>query len=189
MTKTAIPLRANDLTAFTRALSRQLGDESPSHLSLMNMIARAAGFQNVQHMRASAAAERRLAKKDDSPVADARLVERTLHQFDHLGRLRQWPSRRAVQTLALWGLWSIFPPNTRYDEATVNTLLLREHCFEDPATLRRTMISFGLLTRHRDGTNYHRIEQKPPADAKPVIHALSVLRRTRDGVKAAAKHA
>lgn len=179
MTKVPIPLRADDLTVFARALSRQLGDASPAHLRLMNMIARAAGFQNVQHMRSARAAERRLAKPDDPVVANARLVERTLHQFDDFGRLRQWPSKRAVQTLALWALWSTFPANASLDEREVNALLAQEHVFEDAATLRRTMVCNGLLTRNRNGTNYRRVEQQPPAEAKATIRALSPRRKTR----------
>ncbi|MDX8353756.1 DUF2087 domain-containing protein [Cognatiyoonia sp. IB215182] len=189
MTKTPIPLRADDLTSFARALSQQLGEASPSHLTLMNMIARAAGFQNVQHMRSASAAERRLAKPDDSALTNARLVERTLHQFDDLGRLQQWPSKQAVQTLSLWALWSTLPANTHLNEPTVNALLDAEHLFEDVATLRRTMISCNLLTRNRDGTNYRRIEQKPPADAIAVIHVLTARRRRRRTANAEMDHA
>ena len=179
MTKTPIPLHADDMTVFARALSRQLGDASPSHLTLMNMIARAAGFQNVQHMRAASAAMRRLDNQTDDVVVDSRSVERTLHQFDELGRLRQWPSRRSIQTLALWALWATLPANQSLDERNVNDHFADEHLFEDAATLRRTMISCGLLSRKKDGTDYRRIEQQPPAEAKAVIHALSVRRRGR----------
>jgi hypothetical protein len=179
MTKTTIPLRVDDMTVFTRALSQQLGETSPSHLTLMNMVARAAGFQNVQHLRAASAAERRLNNPAEKMIADARLVERTLHQFDSLGLLLQWPSKRAVQTLALWALWATLPANKTLDERSVNDHLAREHHFEDPATLRRTLISCGLLTRKSDGTDYRRIEQEPPAEAKAVMHALSARRHLR----------
>ena len=189
MSKTPIPLRVEDLTAFVRALSRQLGEASPSHLTLMNMAARAAGFQNVQHMRSASAAVRRLSTPDERPLADARLVERTLHQFDADGRLRQWPSKRAVQTLALWALWASFPQGTSLNERAVNALLEQEHLFNDPATLRRTMVACGLLSRNRDGTNYRRVEQKPPPEAEAVIHSLSALRREREAVKAQVSHA
>lgn len=189
MTKSPIPLRSDDLTVFTRALSRQLGEASPPHLTLMNMIARSAGFQNVQHMRSASAAEKRLARQPDDFVADARAVERTLHQFDDIGRLRQWPSKRATQTLALWALWATLPANQSLDERTVNAHLAGEHRFEDAATLRRTMISCGLLTRKRDGTDYRRIEQKPPVDARAVINALSARRRARNTFPSAKHHA
>lgn len=189
MTKTPLPLHADDMTVFTRALSRQLGDASPSHLTLMNMIARAAGFQNVQHMRAASAATRRLDNQTDDIVVDARSVERTLHQFDESGRLRQWPSRRSIQTLALWALWAILPANRPLDEREVNDHLTDEHLFEDAATLRRTMIACGLLSRKRDGTGYRRIERQPPAEAKAVIRAVSARRRARVAAGTETRHA
>ncbi|SDJ55144.1 hypothetical protein SAMN04487993_10459 [Salipiger marinus] len=58
-------------------------------------------------------------------------------------------------------------------------MLCAEHLFEDPATLRRTMISCGLLTRRPDGSDYRRREQKPPAEAKALIRALGPRRRMR----------
>lgn len=179
MTKIPVPLHTEDLTVFTRALSRQLGETSPSHLSLMNMLARAAGFQNVQHMRAAEAATRRLKDRAEDVPVDARTVERALRQFDTLGRLRQWPSKRAVQTLALWALWASFPAGTSLREREVNQRLGQEHLFGDPATLRREMISARLLTRQVDGSDYRRVEQAPPAEAKALIHGLSARRRAR----------
>lgn len=179
MPKTPLPLRAGDLTTFVRALSKQLGDASPSHLTLMNMAARAAGYQNVQNMRSAHAAAQRLSRAVDDPLPDARAVERALHQFDAIGRLNRWPSKRSVQTLALWALWAKLPAGRPMREREVNERLAREHLFEDPATLRRSMISCGLVSRRRDGTDYRRIEQEPPAEAKAVISALRVRRRAR----------
>ncbi|WP_299204672.1 DUF2087 domain-containing protein [uncultured Tateyamaria sp.] len=179
MTKTPVPLRVDDMTAFTRALSRQLGDTSPKHLTLMNMVARSAGFQNVQHLRAVSAAAKRLDNQTEPATVDARAVERALHQFDAFGRLRRWPSKRATQTLALWAMWATMPANQALDEREVSTHLADEHLFRDPATLRRTMISCGLLTRDKDGTNYCRIEQEPPVEAKALIRALSSRRNAR----------
>lgn len=179
MSKTPVPLRVDDMTVFTRALTKQLGETSPSHLTLMNMVARAAGFQNVQHMRAASAAAKRMKNHQGEGVADARAVERTLFQFDPVGRLRQWPSRQKIQTLSLWALWATFPSQKALDERAVNDHFADKHLFEDPATLRRTMISCGLLTRNQDGTQYRRVEQKPPVEAKAVIHALSARRNKR----------
>lgn len=180
MTKAPLSMCVDDMTVFTRVLSRQLGETSPSHLALMNMVARAAGFQNVQHMRSVSAAAKRLDNQTETAVADARSVERTLHQFDDYGRLLQWPARRSVQTLALWALWATLPANKVLDERAINDHLEEEHLFDDPATLRRTMISCGLLRRKRDGTDYRRIEQQPLAEAKAVISALSARRRARN---------
>lgn len=179
MTRTPIPLIAEDLTEFSRALARQLGDASPSHLSLMNMLARAAGFQNLQHMRAIQAAGRRAAAERPETMADARAVARAEGQFDAQGRLKQWPARQAVQTLALWALWAALPPERIMDEREVNARLGEEHLFGDPATLRRTMIAAGLLTRNTDGSDYRRIERTPPAEAKALIRAVTARRRAR----------
>ncbi len=181
MTKTPIPLYVDDLSAFTRALGRQLGDPKPSHVALMNMVARAAGFQNLQHMRAAHAARRRFEAQPQTLAVDMRTVERTLVQFDAEGRLLRWPARRSVQALALWALWTSLPSDTSLDEKEINARLRQEHLFNDPATLRRTMIGSGLLTRHSDGSNYRRVEQAPPEEAKTVIHAVTARRRLRNG--------
>lgn len=185
MPKTPLPLRADDLTPFARSLARQLGETSPSHLTLMNMLARAAGYENVQHMRAAHAAAQRLDRATDERPADPRTVERALHQFDTAGRLRQWPSKRSVQTLALWALWAVLPSGRSLHEREVNATLRAEHLFDDPATLRRTMISCGLLTRKPDCSDYRRREQEPPAEAKALIRALGPRRRTRPEAAAA----
>lgn len=179
MPKTPLPLRADDLTTFVRALAQQLGEVSPSHLTLMNMAARAAGYQNVQHMRSAYAAEQRLQRVSKENPSDARTVERALHQFDDLARLKQWPARRNIQTLALWALWATLPSNRSLKEQEVNELFNKVHLFSDPATLRRTMISCELLSRRNDGSDYRRIEKEPPADAKALIRALGTRRRMR----------
>ncbi|MEL0286141.1 MAG: hypothetical protein VW949_06335, partial [Paracoccaceae bacterium] len=51
MSKTPLSLHLSDLSDFTRALARELKTDRHSYLTLMNMIARAAGYQNVQHLR------------------------------------------------------------------------------------------------------------------------------------------
>jgi hypothetical protein len=179
MKKTPVPLLADDITTFSRALARQLGSTSPPHLALMNMLARAAGFQNLQHMQAQNAAAIRLGRPTKTPLLDARAVEQALNQFDSSGRLLRWPAKRTVQTLALWALWAVFPAGTSLSERDVNTLLQPEHLFGDPATLRRTMISCGMLTRRPDGTDYRRVERAPPPEAKTLINVLTPLRRAR----------
>jgi hypothetical protein len=189
MKKTPVPLLADDITTFSRALARQLGPTSPPHLALMNMLARAAGFQNLQHMQAQNAAAIRLARPTKTPLLDARAVEQYLNQFDSTGRLLRWPAKRTVQTLALWGLWAVFPAGTSLSERDVNTLLQPEHLFGDPAILRRTLISCRLLTRESDCTDYRRIEREPPAEAKAVIRALTPLRRARSSTIEANSHA
>ncbi len=179
-----LPLITPDLGQFTRALSRQLGENAPSHLSLMNMLARAAGFQNVQHMRAqSAGAAPPVTSPDailpDTKLPDKKLVGRCLAQFDEQGHLRQWPARRRVQTLALWAIWAALPARKPLTEGEISALLLAEHSFGDPATLRRTMLACQLLSRQVGGVDYLRVEQEPPPEAKALIHAVAARRKAR----------
>ena len=177
MTKFPVSLQVANLSAFTRSLAKQLGSTSPSHLTLMNMIARAAGYTNVQHLRSSAAASRRLARAGDeaSPI-DHRRVERTLQQFDREGKLVRWPSKRSVQDIALWVLWSRLPRARFMTEREVSDALRVEHLFGDPATLRRTMLWLGLLTRRPDGADYRRVEQRLPPEALAAIQDLKERR-------------
>jgi hypothetical protein len=179
MSRQAIPLVAEDISVFARTLAHQLrsAEAPPSHLSVLNMLARAAGFRNFQHLRAAHGAAERLSRPQASAAADHRLVERALFQFDDAGRLRQWPSRRNVQELCLWALWARLPVDATLNERQVSALLRREHLFDDPAILRRSLFGLGLVTRERDGSNYRRLEVRPPAEARELIRLLEPRRR------------
>ncbi|AWN34838.1 hypothetical protein DK427_03030 [Methylobacterium radiodurans] len=175
MSRHTIPLTADDLSRFTRALAQQMTAAPPphGHLSLMNMLARAAGFRNVQHLRAAHLARARLEAAPPPETADHRLVERALFQFDAAGLLLRWPSRRPVQELCLWAR---LPPATVLDERAVSALLRREHRFEDPAILRRSLTGMKLVARSRDGSAYRRQERRPPAEARELVRILSQRR-------------
>lgn len=176
MSKEAIPLLVADITPFARALSLQLkeADALPSHLGLLNMLARAAGFRNYQHMRASGAAKLRLDAGEAS--VDFKRVEKCLQQFDSAGRLIRWPSKRFVQEICLWVLWSHLPQGAVMQERDVNGVLNKAHLFGDAAILRRSLIGLKLVSRNVDGTDYRRIEQSPPPDASAVIREVTARR-------------
>lgn len=174
MTKDAIPLPVPDLSAFARALRRELTAlaDPPGHLALMNMAARAAGFRNVQHLRASATAQIRL----DSPATQApdhAKVEATLRHFDPQGRLATWPARTAQQHLAVRALWARLPPRTPLTERQFSAVLTQWHGFGDPAILRRTMVELGLVTRSADCRDYQRVEAQPTPEARVLIATLA----------------
>ncbi|MEM1386263.1 MAG: DUF2087 domain-containing protein [Pseudomonadota bacterium] len=173
MSKDAISLTTGDVTAFARALARQLNGHqgTPSHLTLLNMLARSAGFRNFQHLRASHAADRRLSTEPAEAV-DHALVERALNQFSADGHLQQWPSRRAVQDLCLWPLWSRIPARRDLTEKDVNSALNEAHDFGDPAILRRSLVTVNLLTRRIDGSQYRRVERRPPPEARALMERL-----------------
>jgi hypothetical protein len=180
MTNQPLSLVAPDLGQFTRALSRQLGAASPSHLTLMNMLARAAGFQNVQHLRAAGAVAQPMAElPPDPPAVDARKVARALQQFDALGRLARWPAKRHVQTLTLWAIWAALPAGQKLSERQISALIDGEHLFGDAAILRRDMVGCGLLWRQDGGVDYLRIEQVPPPEARALIRAIAARRSAR----------
>ncbi|MBB5514029.1 hypothetical protein FHS89_000027 [Rubricella aquisinus] len=169
MSKSPIPLHIADLSPFTRTLSRQLSgqDGVPSHLSLMNMLARAGGFRNVQHLRAVQGARGGM-----DAAADPKQVARLLNQFDAAGCLIRWPARRNVQEDCLWVLWSRLPAGRVMQERDVNAALNAAHHFGDAALIRRSLIGMGLLRRNADGSDYQRIEKRPSPQVRDVIAQL-----------------
>lgn len=178
MSKDAVPLMVAEMTPFARTLSKQLHESEglPSHLALLNMLARAAGFRNYQHMRASHAAKGRL----DAPGAgavDYRRVERCLNHFDAQGRLIRWPSKRHMQELCLWVLWAQLPRKEVMQERDVNGALNKGHLFDDAALLRRSLVGMKLLSRNRDGSDYRRVEHSPKPEAVAVIRQVAARRK------------
>lgn len=173
MSRDLIPLTTADVSAFARQLSRQLDARgpAPSHLEMLNMLARSAGFRNHQHLRAAHAAEGRL-KAAPEPSADFRQVERALACFDGAGQLIRWPARRQLQILCLWALWSRLPREA-LDEGAINRLLDGWHSFGDRALLRRDMIGLGLMQRAAGGRDYRRIEQRPSVEARALIRQVT----------------
>jgi 4a-hydroxytetrahydrobiopterin dehydratase len=96
----------------------------------------------------------------DDP-ADAEEWADLKNYFDAEGRLREWPSarnRKALQLRALEYLTSHFDIDRLYTEREVNEILNRHHTFNDPALLRRELISERYLDRVPNGTKYWRIE-------------------------------
>ena len=178
MSNEPIPLSAPDITRFARSISQQLkdGEGLPSHLSLLNILARATGFQNYQHMKAAHSARRRLEAAVTPESADYRLIERTLQHFDESGRLMRWPSRRPVQELCLWVLWSDLPSEMHLHERNVNAILNDAHLFGDPALLRRSLVGMELVNRNLDGSDYQRQEKRPPIEAPEVVRTVRASR-------------
>ena len=178
MSKQTIPLIADDISQFSRALTKQiLQNEQPlSHVRMLNLLAKANGFRNFQHMRASHKSAQRINEPTPSEAIDFSLVQKCLRQFDAEGILMRWPSRSKTQKTILWVFWALLPKAEILSEKSVNEILCSRHGFEDPATLRRLMIGYGMLTRNRDGSEYQRIEQKPPAEAIELIKRVGAGR-------------
>lgn len=168
MSKTIFPFFAQDISAVARALrvgieakGRELG-----HVQILNILARAAGFRNYQHFRTDAQAG---AQKPPASAVDQALVQRLTRAFDSEGRLLRWPSKASHQTLCLWVLWSRLDAGELYTERQISGFLNRHHLFKDHALLRRELSDQGLVLRTADGSQYRRLEKRPPPEALALI--------------------
>jgi len=179
MSRQSLPFFADDVSSFARALRRELSQSdqanaAPSHLTLLNMVARAGGYQNFQHFRAQAVARERLdAPQPTAEAADYVMVGRVARYFDSAGRLERWPSKFSHRLPCLWVLWSRLEPRRVYTEAEINRALNAQHLFGDHAVLRREMCTQGLMKRPPDGREYRRVEQTPPATALALIRHIA----------------
>jgi hypothetical protein len=172
MSRLALPFEVADLSAFARSLREQLDklEHKPSHVELLNMLCRAAGFRNYQHFRADAEARQRLAAPQEvKPAPDHLLVEKVVRHFDGEGRLLRWPSKAPHLKLCLWVLWARIPSGRVLTEREISELLNRWHVFGDHAVLRRALFEAGLVDRTQDGRRYRRIEQKPPVELSVLL--------------------
>jgi hypothetical protein len=171
-----------DLSAFAKSVRGEIDrlDHKPSHLEMLNLLTRSAGFRNYQHFRAVAKTADVVAAwrpvLDDTPPPDEAKVLKTARHFDEEGRLVRWPGKRGLQEICLWFLWSKIPAGREFNERQISELLNTLHLFGDAAMLRRDLFDFGLVQRTRDGREYRRIEQKPPAELKLLLSRIGLAR-------------
>lgn len=178
-----------DLSAFTKALRAQLLEApAPSHLKLMNMLARAAGHRSLQALDAATPVTRGVLRQDQpppvrgpreaalTPVADA-----ALRQFDARGRLMRWPTKFTTQRYALWALWPAFAAKREYSEREVNAILNAAHTFGDPCTLRRELITMRLMEREDGGRVYRKRAARPEPDVAALLAVLRARQRQAQG--------
>ncbi|MFH1033396.1 MAG: DUF2087 domain-containing protein [Pseudomonadota bacterium] len=177
MPRDVLPLHAEDISALARSLRGQLAtcQEPPSHLEMLNMLARANGFRNFQHLRAQTCAREQL--QSPPPVAEPAPVDyvklkRLARFFDAQGRLLRWPGKLSQRVACLWVIWSKLPPRQRFSEKEIKQMLEGWHIFGDNALLRRFMCDLGLLGRTVDCRQYWRVERQPPPEALALIRHL-----------------
>ena len=170
MSRTTIALQTQDVSSFAKALRAQLLERTsaPSHVELLNMLARAAGRRNFQDLRAQAD-DALAAESAPQGTADLAALERVARCFGPEGRLTRWPAKRSDQILALWVLWSKLPAREEFNEKQISDRLKTLHDFGDHALLRRDLIGLGLFFRTDDCRVYRRIEQAPPVTAVALI--------------------
>ena len=179
-----VALHSDDLSQFAKTLRQQLADHlqksagtAPSHVQMLNMLARAAGHRSVQALRAQAL----LKPSAPPPAAEAPAslsahAAKALTQFDEHGRLSRWPYKFAVQRLAMWGLWLRFDSGRSYTERQVNDILKAWTTYGDHVTPRRELVEMGLLGRKDDCSSYWKEPQRPSDDIRALLQALRARR-------------
>jgi len=186
MPREPIPFATADLSAFARALSHALAERDPatppSHVEMLNLLARAAGHRNLQAFQAAMRVpDAPLAAEDRTapPLSDH--ARRALRQFDSRGRLRQWPGRFGVQRLAMWILWTRFEAKRVYTEKEVNAVLKGANAFDDHVTLRRELVNHHLLERKSDCSEYRKLAARPDPEARALLTAWRARQRAAEG--------
>ena len=175
MSKLHVPFATPDTTALARSLRMQLAqlDHAPTHVEMLNMLARANGHANFQHLRADAEARSRLTTAVPADPVDHARVEKVLRHFDDNGTMVRWPGRTNHQTLCLWVIWSRIPAEQPFSEREINQFIIAGHSFGDHAILRRSLVDAHMLARTSDGKRYRRIEKKPDPDALALLSAIA----------------
>ena len=178
MSRPVFPFLVKDVSSFARSLRHELEthDQNPSHLQLLNMLVRSAGYQNYQHFRKQSKAQNRL-EQEHVPFATAAVdlsrIERVVRRYNDSGLLTSWPTKRSHQLLCLWVFWSHIPKGHTFSEAQINDILNAHHTFHDHALLRRELYDMQLLHRTIDGREYHRIETRPPDEALTLMQYVN----------------
>jgi hypothetical protein len=181
-----------DVSSLAKSLRAAIAAQAdaPSQVQMLNWLAKGAGFQNYQSLRAgsSSAAARAtnalvapttLPSKSVEGAAPAALsahATKALTQFDEHGKLSRWPHKFAVQRIAMWGLWLRFDAKKRYTEKEVNSVLKAWHSYGDHVTLRRELVNMQLLARKSDCSEYWKVAQQPNEEVKAFLRALRATR-------------
>jgi hypothetical protein len=179
-TRTPIPFSVNDIASLAKSLRASIEQNAaPSHVQMLNWLAKAAGYQNFQSLRTSAealasrsASAPAVREKNEPPLSLSAHTAKALTQFDELGRLHKWPHKFTVQRIAMWGLWFRFDAKKRYTEKDVNAVLKAWHTFGDHATLRRELVNMQLLARESDCSVYWKVAQRPNDEVRAFLRAL-----------------
>lgn len=178
MTRTIFPMEVADISAFAKSLREQIGklDHKPSHVEMLNFLSRAAGFRNYQHFRSTVRTTDTLQQwsldAEAPPAPDEARVKKTMRVFDGENRITRWPGKRSQQELCLWFLWSKIPQVGTFAEREISDFLGELHLFGDSALLRRDLVDMGLMRRNRDGSDYRRVDRKPPPELELLTRLL-----------------
>lgn len=191
MTRLLVPFSTPDVSAFTKTLKSFLderhaaGKPPPSHVELLNLLARAVGLRNFATLKktaltvssSGAAPPTKEISVDSVASGPASLasmsatVRKALIQFDDAGRLVRLPNKLSVQQMTMWALWTKFMANRKYTEKEVNAITNAFHTFGDQATLRRELVNMKLLGRKSDCSEYWKEPHRPTEEVQDFLRA------------------
>ena len=188
MTRLLVPLSTHDVSAFAKTLKGFLderhaeGKAPPSHVELLNLLARAAGMRNFATLKkvvqaaplADKVQPKRMTSENNEAVNLTSLsatVRKALLQFDDAGRLVRLPNKLSVQQMTIWALWTQFAANRKYTEKEVNAIVNGFHTFGDQATLRRELVNMKLLGRKSDCSEYWKEPHRPSEEVQDFLRA------------------
>ncbi|MDK2126951.1 DUF2087 domain-containing protein [Parachitinimonas caeni] len=171
MSRTAYPFHSDDISLLARSLVKQWAEqtEPPGHVQMLNMLARAVGYQNFQHFRSEAEARPAIQLappplvESAEPPSIGAAARKLLRHFDEHGRLHRWPSKFSEQGPCLWPIWARIPAHRTMTEREVNEYIKLGEVLGDHVLLRRELVNYKLLERTLDGREYRRLEQAPSA--------------------------
>jgi hypothetical protein len=183
-----ISLSVADVSSLAKSLRAAIAAQAdaPSQVQMLNWLAKCAGFQNYQSLRAASSSDAARATNaliaastptskiatDTASAALSAHAAKALTQFDEFGKLSRWPHKFAVQRIAMWGLWLRFDAKKRYTEKEVNSVLKAWHSYGDHVTLRRELVNMQLLARKSDCSEYWKVAQQPNDEIKAFLRAL-----------------
>ncbi|GHF13284.1 hypothetical protein GCM10017044_04080 [Kordiimonas sediminis] len=175
MPKTKLAYNVSDISKTARSIRQQLLDldRLPSHVELLNILARSAGYRNFQHFRTQQEPTQDLTPPvSESPHIDLAMTEQTARYFNFNGQLTRWPSKDSRARLCMWVIWTHLPAHQDLGEHDMNNLLKDLNTFNDHALLRRALIDFKLVTRTPSGNVYRRNEKEPPLELELVLKLI-----------------
>jgi hypothetical protein len=189
MSRLLVPLTTTDVSALTKSLKGFLderhaaGKAPPSHVELLNLLARAAGMRNFATLKKAALTsvpattaplEIEVPPATDDAISLSAMsptVRKALMQFDESGRLVRLPNKLSVQQMTMWALWTQFAAGRKYTEKEVNAVTNAFHTFGDQATLRRELVNMKLLGRKSDCSEYWKEPRRPSDEVQSFLRA------------------
>ncbi|WP_394147023.1 DUF2087 domain-containing protein [Shewanella atlantica] len=159
MSKNLTPFSCDDISALAKSLRKQLQQHEtfPSHVEMLNMLAKATGLQNYQQLR-----QQHGEQLSSQSTLSAPIPKRLMPFMSADYIMHSWPSKYAIQQQSLWFFWCRFQYQQSYSERQVNEILKDFLDFGDFALIRRELCNHKLLKRTDDGRTYWRASATPP---------------------------